>query len=154
MKWEEINCLHEMKYLFVTYELSVKLKEKGFDEGCSRIYDGNGKLDNDLFWSNFGIKNSCIHLKNNAITAPLYQQITDWFRDKHNLHFYITPYGDMRTWSLGGLEGWELPNIGRIDKKEREDRLFFDLRAKYQGVKFNTYYDALNTAIEEALKLI
>lgn len=134
-----------LKKLFVPYELAVKLKEKGFNEPCIGLYLESGRL-----WSldNTGGDFSGITNENKKreTAAPLYQQITDWFRDKYNLHFFIVPYGDGKHWSLC--------NVGKTTRTDFFERINSATRIKYEGVKFNTYYEALDSAIEEALKLI
>ncbi len=72
-------------------------------------------------------------------SAPLYQQMTDWFRDKHNLIIEI------------GLEDSGLFDylIGDTITKKVIKRNYLETE------KLNiTYYSALNQAIEESFKLI
>lgn len=73
----------DIKSLFVTYEMALKLYEKGFNEYCIVNYD-NKKLNNYPHPLDMGISN--IELKrfnkNNSITAPLYQQVVEWFDKK------------------------------------------------------------------------
>lgn len=151
-----------MREIFVPKDIAQKLKEKGFDEDCLAVYYGRyQKGELSVIHQHGG---SSVTGESNSdhkgitefeiCTAPTFEQVQNWFREKHNLHFYIVPYGDMRTWSISGLEGWEFPNVARIDKKERDDRLFYNVRQKYMNVKFNTYYEALTEAINEGLKLI
>jgi hypothetical protein len=152
-----------MREIFVPKDIAQKLKEKGFDEDCLAMYNDRyhkGELTVIGQHEGSGVTgDSNSNFNNNqrdfeVCTAPTFEQVQNWFREKHNLHFYVVPYGDMRTWSISGLEGWEFPNMARIDKKERDDRLFYDVRQKYMNVKFNTYYEALTEAINEGLKVI
>lgn len=69
-----------MKHLFVPYELAILAKEKGFNEPCLASY-----LNTKLRWHTDGLNNSDQWL-GKSITAPLYQQLVDWFREKHNIH--------------------------------------------------------------------
>lgn len=106
-----------MKQLFLPYELAVIAKEKGFDEECFGYY-----------------LQEILHIKpkygfGNILNAPLYQQIVDWFREKHNIWIYIT-FGSeyLSVWKIkgnGNKEGYEVD-----------------------------YYKAFNKAIEESFKLI
>jgi len=114
-----------MKHLFVSYELTLKLKEKGFDEECLGLYYKDGSFaynpDSDVF-----------------VGAPLYQQVIDWFREKHNIYIEI---------KLGIRNN--LLYIGEI----------YTIRDTYKSnIKltnyFDSYYKALTEAIEETLKLI
>ena len=67
-----------MKHLFVPYELAVKLKEKGFDENCFGFYTENLKLCSANL-------NNINRADKFYISAPLYQQVIDWFREKHKI---------------------------------------------------------------------
>ena len=80
-----------MKELFLNYELSLKLKELGFDENCfagySVLYGSNPPplitptTKNELvpFYGKYKAQNKHI------LKAPLKFQIFDWFRNEHNL---------------------------------------------------------------------
>jgi hypothetical protein len=75
-----------MNHLFVPYEVAVKLKEKGFDELCLAWYnskktlyakqqDGMGGYMSTMQNAEVKVEGYC--------TAPLYQQVFQWFRDRH-----------------------------------------------------------------------
>lgn len=74
-----------MENQFVPYELSYKLRDKGFNEECLAYYNSNGDLmpkkDKTL---KSGIKQIDLHELNTL--APLYQQIIDWFGFNHGIH--------------------------------------------------------------------
>ena len=70
---------------FVTYEMALKLKELGFDEECFALYR-NGRL---YLMCNFLKINST---KESVISAPLWQQVIDWFREEYDIHVGVTPY--------------------------------------------------------------
>jgi len=80
-----------MKEQFVTYEISQKLRELGFNEECCGIYnpiflfDGCWTTTNS-FISKFNLKESNI-----VCAAPLWQQCLDWLREKHGLYVYFKP---------------------------------------------------------------
>lgn len=89
---------------FVPYELAVELKQLGFDEPCLTYYFSNGDLndaseeDYTLFPGDprfYSDTNSSLmqyaegELKNNAISAPLFQQAFRWFREKHGLSGWV-----------------------------------------------------------------
>jgi predicted ATP-grasp superfamily ATP-dependent carboligase len=117
-----------MENLFVPYEIALKLKEKGFDEPSLAYYD----KDKDFI---IGILNN-IGLKR-FISAPLYQQVVDWFREKHKIVIYVGLYDreDVNSWK------YEITKYGEY---------------KLMGMSKQfpcTYYEALTKAIEEALKL-
>jgi len=75
--------------LFVPYEIALELKELGFDEQCLGYYDTEGLKISSDWYLNPQNKNSLFpepHTTNNPkISAPLYQQVFRWFREKYDL---------------------------------------------------------------------
>ena len=113
--------------LFIPYELAVIAKEKGFPNhtgSCLAAWEDNKKSR----WLHFG------SYPIGLLQAPLYQQIVDWFRDKHNLHICITPPDNIWKYIV------YIKPFGFVDQNG--------------GTGFRTYYEALNKAISEAFKLI
>lgn len=152
-----------MKHLFVPYNLALKLKEKGFDEPCitkfetyidkTKLYPVLGTLglntpyeneyhgydqkiinDTEKHWVFTGYKNSVLDHGNSIVTAPLYQQVIDWFRDKYNLVLEASYSYSLRNYQ------------SKIVKSNGQGWVFFEIH--------DNYYEALDEAIEEALKLI
>ena len=109
-----------MKEQFVTYEIALKLKELGFDEECLAFYSheevypdkdynktdfvllssktrgelvGHGSVRNFLFdWLKDNDKTSGeLSTLSNSVTAPLWQQVIDWFREKYDIHISFEP---------------------------------------------------------------
>ncbi len=122
-----------MKHLFVNYETAKKLKEKGFDENCLAYYGFENNLlpiDTD-FHSFREVKD--------GILCPLYQQIIDWFREKHNININLFHHATSQTYGYRITGKWDEKTSGII-----VDNYFIKL----------SYYSALDAAIEEALKLI
>lgn len=128
-----------MKHLFIPYELAVIAKEKGFNEPCIAFYD-SFLLSNEP-----GIFTYCtLEPKKNDVfilgkvkrvcTAPIYQQLLDWFIVKHNIH---PGYGSNHS-------GWyyEITKTNGTTIKNQFDEDYY-----------KTHYEALNKAIEEAFKL-
>ena len=76
---------------FVPYELSLKMKELGFDEPCLAIYDNitdeNDKDDSDRF---FYIRTEGWpkELFDKVTPVPLFSQCFGWFREKRGLYGY------------------------------------------------------------------
>lgn len=147
-----------MKHLFVPYEIALLAKEKGFDESCLTVYQPNlsaphewtlqsiiasiylhAKIESaDSHKSNFtGYKNSIgLHYGLKSCTAPLYQQLIDWFRDTHNIevfaHKQIESGGYRAFVQYEDSEEW-------IENLEAEGK---------------TYYESINKALLNAFKLI
>ena len=102
-----------MKELFLEYEDALALKELGFDEPCLAgffhyVSDNPEKArqlltpKDSIFGENYMFKNSVDFIEqlsmavnhhpicNKNCSAPLYQQAFKFFREKYNLHSYIT----------------------------------------------------------------
>lgn len=121
-----------MKHLFVPHKLALLAKDKGFDESVCAIYN----LEEKLVLENLAEFGFCNNYHKDTVAAPLYQQITDWFREKHNYHFIVIP----EYYKGGKIKsfGWEITNWKYADS---------------QG-GFKTYFLANDKMIEEAFKLI
>lgn len=121
----------EIKKLFVSYEIAKQMKEKGFDEECLAYYF-------DICFYLCDIKNAEItthRMLDLVVKAPAFQQCVDWFREKH-IHITV-----LRQ-SIGGNYSIKIQ-----DENTMQVYINFDKRHKI-------YYEALDKAIKEALKLI
>lgn len=119
---------------FVPYELSVKLKELGFDEYCLAYFKyGDFRIPD----SNESFINSKV--KSFVVCAPLWQQAFDWFRIKHNLLVYPVKYIFWRF------------EIDLINPKLAEtENLIFD-----EGlVEKESYEEARQACLEKLITLI
>lgn len=133
-----------MKHLFTPYELALLAKEKGYNEQDFAYYRLSFEEEKEPFkavelgWfkEHYDNHNFRLSLSKSALnpicTAPLYQQIIDWFREEHSIRFKLEPYSsqDDVELFLWHILGW-----------------------RYIG-KYKNDYEALNKAIEEAFKLI
>jgi len=83
---------------FVGYTESLALKELGFDEPCLFAYnqDDENKLMTAPQFSSYQINSGKNSDKGelNKVTAPLYQQVFRWFREKYNLQSIIIPFAE------------------------------------------------------------
>lgn len=114
----------DMKNLFIPYPLAVLAKEKGFKEKCIATYDVNKKIELHDY-SIIGIS---------ILSAPLYQQIIDWFREKHDIDVYVKLIGRIKNINYYSAFVNNTIPIGCNEKKN--------------------YYDALDKAIELTLLII
>ena len=85
-----------MKKEFVTYEIALSLKELGFSEPCLGFFDKelflfclvDQKSDceiNTITYKN-GLNNIIADINyETIIIVPLWQQVIDWFREKHKI---------------------------------------------------------------------
>lgn len=135
-----------MGKLFLSDELSIIAKQKGFNEPVISWFETGNKVV-------FSASEEGIEINRTGFLArPLYQQILDWFRDIHNLDVKV-----VRMWRYSS-------NVDEVRVKETFFRatvhnftldrdsalLFMDNGRK----PFTDYYKALDIAIEEAFKLI
>ena len=78
-----------MEEQFVTYEIALKLKNLGFNEGCLAIfYRGkfmNGRIEPYVWNLVNSIKTNSDSNNLDIVTAPLWQQTIDWFREKYRI---------------------------------------------------------------------
>ncbi len=151
-----------MENLFVSHQLALMAKEKGFNEACMAIYS-LGLEKNNMTQLQFNIDYSIVHstgayipiidnffpkTKSNSElwvpTAPLYQQLIDWFRDKHNIHIVIDFNSDDLGYSYCVYYKKENGKIGERSGHGHDEII----------EKEFTYYEALNKALVEAFKLI
>ncbi len=120
-----------MQHLFLPYNLALIAKEKGFNEPCLGVYDKEHRNHSlHLLYTSSYKKFEEMY----SLHAPLYQQIIDWFREKHNIHISVKSDLARSTAYQYIIETHSVLN-------------------KY-GNLGNSYYEALNKAIEEAFKLI
>ena len=142
-----------MKEQFVTYEIALKLKKLGFDEFCFAHY-----INGDLITKTAILKSSTMQYyqqnninpsnqyKDKKCTAPLWQQVIDWFRNKYNLLIDSPKLDELNIgkWSV---------KITSLDKstvlEEFVDQPYWRL---YRC--FRTYEEAREQAILKAIELI
>ena len=96
-----------MEEQFATYEIALELKELGFDEECiasyytnikennTAKYDVRKKLNASFDYNAFTDEDDSGYIRNSDkeyyISAPLWQQVIDWFREKQNIYINIEP---------------------------------------------------------------
>lgn len=163
-----------MKELFVPYKLSLLAKEKGFDEPCFGYYNGKGLLryagttDENLRTGGMDteeMRNQSLNSK--YCSAPLYQQLIDWFEIKgYSINVFPitkTTYGYaiefMRTLpnEYNESDYWENTNTKQIiDQILEEEKLkgWKNALIKEQATFKYSRKEATNKAFEEAFKLI
>ncbi len=88
----------------------------------------------------------CDNNSKTEIALPVYQQIIDWFLEKHTLNI-VAHYGynDNPHWSS---------SIDNLSTPENDDDSLFISGINFEPMLYNTKTDALNKAIEKALTLI
>ena len=136
--------------LFVSQEVALKLKQKGFNKPCMAkwMLDIRGETiphfrynyAKDGLWFNHNGKDVSDLNGNDGKdflwSAPMIQQVVDWFEETHKI--FIMPYP---------RDGWNYL-VQRIDES------ISCAGDSKHGPIVNTKKEILNKAIEEALKLI
>ena len=128
------------KYL-IPFELAKNLKAKGFDEICLRYYLKNKNIiinGCDKFHEGFNYNTI-----ETRISAPMYQQVVDWFREKHNIELYCPNY-------YKNSKDYKPEYESRVNGKQLSN----EFSSSSSVILSNTYYEALNKAIEYSLTLI
>lgn len=120
---------------YVSLEVAKLLKEKGFDEQCRYTYCGESEED-------IGVSNN----KNSSFPQDIYSMPTlyeaqKWLRNSHNIHIVIDNYACGYAWFL-----YKADNGTRISEYAED--------GPNDGGCWDTYEEALNAGILEALKLI
>ena len=87
-----------MEKEFVPYELSLELKQLGFDEPCFGYY--NSGVKNPL-----EVEYSIPYDHKEYLSAPLYQQAFRWFRERYQLVHEIQ-FGSGRIWIRYGYNSF------------------------------------------------
>ena len=139
-----------MNHLFLPYELSHKLKHKGFNQPCIAYYIFHSEGENEptfylnrpklegefemFFKHNSDPKTKFWKNPDAKCSAPMYQQAVDWFNTK-KIHIEI--YCNHSGW------GYIITKTNGTTIKDIEDSIFFD-----------NQYQAFDKGIQEALKFI
>jgi hypothetical protein len=90
-----------MEKEFVPYELALKLKELGFKERCLTYYGEDKPMIYDGVTIHGWDHNTSFL---NWTSRPTFSQAFRWFREKHNLYYFINPLGyNMCLGSVGEL---------------------------------------------------
>lgn len=134
--------IEQVRELFAKFDEAKALRELGFDEPCYGYY---GENDKDFYDSRFGSCRNSIDTE--VISAPMYEQIRNWFRKTHNIHIEILTRGDDDEYPM-----WQ---YWLVDTK-KSNRVELALKELEQDVliEFNSHQEALDTAIKEAIKKI
>ncbi len=153
--------INKMKHLFISYELALIAKQKGFNEPCIGYWESNQhpnpkegvSWEKLSMWGNYFVleefEDCRLILTDNEwyyksmIKAPLYQQIVDWLREKHKIFIWSNPI-------LNKIDSpFKMNFIPSISMEDENYTDPFDVDDLCED-----YYVALNKAIEEVFKLI
>jgi hypothetical protein len=105
-----------MEKEFVPYQQALELKELGFDELCfGKFYHNHLEIGGSWLNSEF---NKDKKDGNIFTSAPLYQQVFRWFREKYNAHIYPQKFTE-NTWHVSWGD-WESPVFETYEEAELE----------------------------------
>jgi hypothetical protein len=138
-----------MKEQFVSLAIAQQLKEKGFDQSCmAYVYTGDTGTNVDQYvYGAISHDGNPIHENYNvydmSYSLPLWQQVIDWFRDKHSIMICIDFYDE------GFKEEPHIIYHFKISEPKTWHECDIIVKSNYK-----TYPEARLSAIEHALKLI
>lgn len=116
----------------VTLETAKLLKEKGFNEYCKDIIkEDDNRIMQSVFRTNKNLPKLCY-------SHPTQSVAQKWLRETKNLHIEIS-YMYENYWT------YDILTIPRHDLIGLSDRPI---------IRYNTYEEALEAGLQEALKLI
>ena len=78
--------MSKLEEQFVPYQQSLDMKDLEFDEPCFAVYYNTKEFKT---YTGHWVKFNSEFDGKGIISAPLWQQAFDWFRENHNLHSYI-----------------------------------------------------------------
>lgn len=121
-----------IKEAYCSFEISELLKAKGFDELCSKKYDGDknivpaGKMIELWQNSEFDVNEEC--------SAPTHQMAMAWLREEHNIFIIIEPRSHIAKTSTYMFGMW--------------------IKSTYEQhfERFFSYEEAVEAALKYALK--
>lgn len=125
-----------MKELFIPYELALLAKQKGFD---TEIYFGWYSISKSFSYHNGGMEKP---FYDEDVKAPLYQQITDWLREKHKIVVQPAYHGTVFAGTDKEISKFIPEIISDLVEEEIDDDTSY------------RYYPAWREAIKEGLNLL
>lgn len=139
--------MKQIEEQFLTYELSYKLKELGFNDKCIGYYETQEKnlvinYDNTVQLTEEQKKRPLLYqqeitnlnLPQWAIAAPLWQQVIDWLREEKYIEIILIPSELLDT---------KVRSSGRII-----------INANYSNIDLNDYYITRIQAIKKAIEIM
>lgn len=128
---------------YVSLEVAKLLKEKGYHEPCKSAYDRDGNIGEYTSVKDWNAEYDW------TFSRPTLYEAQKWIREEHKLHIEVGMYGDYSTDADGNKVdeyfcwGFDVYNKTRMYKSLYDD-----------DGGYNSYEEALNEGILEALKLI
>lgn len=125
-----------MEKQFATQEISLALEEIGFDGECLGYY---GRVDKGFYDARGIVTKS----QTPCTIAPLWQQVIDWLREKHNIEIWVNNY--YRN------EKRYIPQYQIFINGQQQ---YFQFSSASSVELYSTYFEARERAILKAIEII
>ena len=143
-----------MKNQFVAFEIALILKELGFDEECFAFYNPTIQQfyglvnEKTLHYPEFGGESDNWNKKDHLISAPLWQQVTAWFRDKYKISIEINLIDNCIDFY------YEYSIVCSPNRQYYDGEMLDQAEILYNDLKFKSYEEAREAAIRKVLKIL
>ena len=127
----------------ISFETAKLAKEKGFKIPTPVMYKGNEKSyghNNEWGIDEQRLDGKFPYTNQQWYSIPTQSFLQKWLREKHNKHIYLFPLDN-------GKWGFENNSISI-----NLDHIFINYM--YEGKEYNSYEEALEIGLQEALKLV
>ena len=127
----------------ISFETAKLAKEKGFKIPTRVMYKGNEKSyghNNEWGIDEQRLDGKFPYTNQQWYSIPTQSFLQKWLREKHNKHIYLFPLDN-------GKWGFENNSISI-----NLDHIFINYM--YEGKEYNSYEEALEIGLQEALKLV
>jgi hypothetical protein len=141
---------------FIDKELSIKLKEKGFDRACYGFYDVNDE-QNKLrlhFITNGNLANCLKYGEDSYINAPTIQQVLKWLREEKDIHIksdisfrYTSEHKKDKNGTYSGYMNVSKPFWSFLIRKIKNGNCVYD-NTTASNNEYSCYEDACIAGIE------
>lgn len=128
---------------YVSLEVAKLLKEKGYHEPCKSAYDRDGNMGEYLSVKDWNAEYDW------TFSRPTLCEAAKWIRETHLIHIDVGMCGDYSTDADGNKAAeWEFWTFDMYYTTNFTNHIY-NCKGEY-----NTYEEALNAGILEALNLI
>lgn len=143
----------EAKKIYLNPKLALLAKEHGFNRKCIAMFSISDDEEDGDEWElnqfgdyNFPNKiytelwNDFNNTDKYTMSAPMYQQIVDWFREEHGISVSVNPSFKLPDWERDGKWAGNVEEVATMKT--------------YGLKKEDSYWEAFDAAIEKAFNQI
>ena len=134
-----------MENEFIPFQQALELKELGFDEECLFAYYGKSDLSNfkESDYELCGDRHNSSFKEDGRVSAPLYQQVFRWFREKYQLSSWIyTSYDEKFYYSI------------LKDKRFMISEFYTVTKIKIPNKIYNTYEESELACLNKLIRIV